>query len=333
MITQRIMSSLLLGVGILFFTSCSSEKLPLSAEQGLAKQGDNNQASSLAKSSHTFPEIIPLPDGFRPEGVATGRGTSFYVGSLEAGAVFKGDLRTGMGELLVEPEEGKIAVGMYVDERSNRLFVAGGGTGNAWVYDADTGEQLAMYTFSTADNKFINDVVVTRDAAYFTNSFQQEYYRVPLGAGGALPGQAEVETIPLGGEYQSVDGFNTNGIDATPDGKHLIVVNSSTGTLYTVEPVTGDAMATDLGGEDVTRGDGILLDGKTLYVLQNMDNQIAVVRLNPDLSSGEIVERITHPAFDVPTTLAEFGSDLYAVNAKFGTDPEGTPYEVVRVSK
>ncbi len=28
------------------------------------------------------PKILPLPDGFRPEGVAVGRGTTFYVGSL-----------------------------------------------------------------------------------------------------------------------------------------------------------------------------------------------------------------------------------------------------------
>jgi hypothetical protein len=90
----------------------------------------------------------------------------------------------------------------------------------------------------------------------------------------------------------------------------------------------------DLGGGSVPNGDGILLDGKTLYVVQNQLNQIAVVKLKSDLQSGEIVNLITDPAFRVPTTIAEFGSSLYAVNARFGTPPTpDTEYEIVRISK
>jgi hypothetical protein len=63
----------------------------------------------------TFPEIIPLPDGWQPEGIAVGRGASFYVGSLLTGAVYGGDLRTGEGEIVVPPQEGRIAVGLAVD--------------------------------------------------------------------------------------------------------------------------------------------------------------------------------------------------------------------------
>ncbi len=80
-------------------------------------------------------------------------------------------------------------------------------------------------------------------------------------------------------------------------------------------------------------GDGLVLSGKTLYVVQNQLNQIGVVSLSRDLASGDIGDPITSSAFDVPTTAAAFGSSLYAVNAKFGTPPEGTPYEVVRVSR
>jgi hypothetical protein len=92
----------------------------------------------------TFPDTIRLPDGWQPEGIAAGRGTSLYVGSIPTGAVWKGDARTGQGRVLVPPHEGRAAIGLEVDRR-NRLFVAGGPTGQAFVYDARTGADLASY--------------------------------------------------------------------------------------------------------------------------------------------------------------------------------------------
>ena len=52
-----------------------------------------------------------------------------------------------------------------------RLFVAGGMTGNAFVYDANTGRDIASYRLSRGGS-FVNDVVVTRTAAWFTDSFK-----------------------------------------------------------------------------------------------------------------------------------------------------------------
>jgi hypothetical protein len=128
--------------------------------------------------------------------------------------------------------------------------------------------------------------------------------------------------------------FNANGIEALPNGKWLLVVNSTTGTLYRVEPDTGIATMIDLGGEVVTFGDGLLLDGFTLFVVRNRLNEIAVVKLDSNLLSGELVDAITHPAFRVPTTIADFGNAIYAVNARFDTTPTPeTEYEAVRVLK
>ena len=88
-----------------------------------------------------------------------------------------------------------------------------------------------------------------------------------------------------------------------------------------------------LTGGEVTFGDGLLLEGRTLYVVRNRLNQIAVVRLSADLASGQVVRSLTDPDFDVPTTIDDFGNSLYAVNARFGTPPTPTtPYDVVRVS-
>lgn len=111
-------------------------------------------------------------------------------------------------------------------------------------------------------------------------------------------------------------------------------MNSSTGTLYRVNPSTGEAAEIDLGTDDVTNGDGILLDGKILYVVLNTANQIAVIQMDPGFTTGEIVNTLTTSDFRVPTTVTEFGNALYAVNARFGaiTSPS-TEYGVVKASK
>ena len=115
--------------------------------------------------------------------------------------------------------------------------------------------------------------------------------------------------------------------------KTLIVVNSGKGELYTVDPETGESALIDLGGDTVASGDGILLEGRTLYVMQNSLNQIAKIKLSGTLTSGTIVEVITDPAFDIPTTIALKGSQIAAVNAvDFGMSPFDE-YTVVLVDK
>src|SRR5262245_13218038 len=136
------------------------------------------------KAAKPFPPVIQLPTGFQPEGIEVGKGTTFYAGSVASGAIYRGNLRTGGGAILVPGGASRPATGIELDSR-NRLFVAGAGSGNAYVYDAKTGALIRTYNFATAPT-FINDVVVTNDAAYFTDSMKAVLYRVPLGAGGAL---------------------------------------------------------------------------------------------------------------------------------------------------
>jgi sugar lactone lactonase YvrE len=280
-----------------------------------------------ASSANRFPDVIALPDGFQPEGIAIGPGHTFYVGSIPTGRVWRGDLRTGEGAVLV-PDRGRQATGVDVDHR-RRLFVAGGPTGDGYVYDARTGADIASYDFADTGT-FVNDVIVTRSAAWFTDSFRPFLYRVAIAPNGRL---GSATAVPLTGDIVYGTGFNVNGIDATPNGRTLVIVQSNTGKLFKVNK-DGVTDEIDLGGATVMAGDGILLDGKRLYVVRNTFNLIAVIRLRPNLSAGTIVREITHPQFDVPTTIDEFGRNLYAVNARFSTPSEpDTEYWVTGVRK
>jgi sugar lactone lactonase YvrE len=268
-----------------------------------------------AKSS--FPERIALPDNFRPEGIAIGKRATFYVGSIPTGAIYRGNLRTGEGSVFIPGADGRAAIGVHLCH--HRLYVAGGSTGKGFVYNARTGALLATHQLTTATPTFVNDVVTARGAAYFTDSNQPFLYRV---------GRGGVQAIRLTGDYVHQSGFNANGIDTTRNEKTLIIVQSDAGNdvskLFTVDPKTGIARAITLN-QPITNGDGIHLDGRTLYVVQNRDNKVAVIRLARGLASGTVVTRLTDPDFDVPTTIDEFGKRLYAVNARFR--PMGTPPE------
>jgi sugar lactone lactonase YvrE len=277
-------------------------------------------------------DIIPLPTGFRPEGVAVA-GNALFVGSIPTGRVLRADLATGQSRILVEPPAGRSAIGLKVDGQ-DRLFVAGGATGEATVYDAETGAELALYTLAQGET-FINDVVVTPQAAWFTDSRNPVLYRLPFGADGALPAPGEVTALPLSGDFVFEPGVNNaNGIAATADGTTLIIVQSNTGLLFTVDPDNGNTRLIELGGESVPNGDGILLDGQTLFVVQNRLNQLAVISLAADLATGTVVQRVTDPAFDVPTTVTASDGHLFLPNARFGIpDPDTAAFSVIRIAR
>jgi DNA-binding beta-propeller fold protein YncE len=277
-----------------------------------------------------FPQVIQLPQGFQPEGIEVGKGTTFYVGSRVTGAVYRGNLRTGAGAILIPGGSGRTATGIELDSQ-NRLWVAGAGTGDGYVFNAKSGSLIRTYDFASGDT-FVNDVVVTKNAAYFTDSRKALLYKVPIGPGGAL---GAFTTVTLGSPFVLGAGFNLNGIDATRNGETLIAVQSNNGKLFRINAASGAIREITLaGGESVPNGDGILLTGKTLYVVQNTDNRVAVIALAPNFASGRVATRLSDPDFRVPTTIDDHGRRLYAVNAKFGVASPGTaPYEVVQLAK
>jgi sugar lactone lactonase YvrE len=286
-------------------------------------------APAGAAAAAPGPDVIPLPPGFQPEGVASGPGRALYVGSIPTGAIYRADPRTGEGSILVTGRAGRAATGLKFSR--GLAFVSGGPTGHAYVYNATTGADVADLTLTDAPS-FINDVVLTRRAAIFTDTRNAQLYRVARDASGAPTG--EVTTIPITGELAyDVDptSIDANGIVSGDDGV-LLVIQSRTGLLFRVDHKTGASTQVALTGGDLANGDGMLLRGRTLYVVQNRLNRVAVVKLDRELRSGTITTTLTNAAFDVPTTIARRDHDLFAVNARFGTPPTPeTTYAVVRL--
>lgn len=288
-----------------------------------------------------FPASIPLPNDFQPEGIATGPRATFYAGSLTTGDIFRGSLRTGKGAIFVDAPPGRSAGGMKVERDAKRLWVAGGPTGHAYVYSTRDGSTIKDLVLATGDS-LINDVTVTQHAAYFTDTFAPVIYKVPIGAHGRI---GTPQTIPLSGPAAVMGDFpNLNGIDAPRSGRWLILGHSSRGELYLVNPRTGASRTIAITGGTITPGtpDGILLDGRTLWVVENFAERLVKIRLSGDLTSGRITETFTSDLFRIPTTVAKSGDRLALVNARFDLGfpppfgpgaPAGTDFDVVQIKK
>ena len=306
------------------------------------------QASPVAAEHghQNLPDSIALPNGWQPEGITTD-GKFVYSGSLADGSIFRANVRTGVGKVLATGATGRMAAGLDFDKRRDLLWVVGGPTGEIRAQDADSGKVVATYEFpsTTADGRFLNDVVVTHDAVFATDSFNQELAVIPLehghghGHGSKLPPPSAATTLPLSGDvvFAPNGAFNLNGI---VESRHtLISVQSNTGLLFRINERTGVSRTINLHGDLVTAGDGLELDGRLLYVGRNsgeigIKGEVDAVKLSHSLTSGNVVATITDPTFDTPTTLALARHSLFVINARFASAPvptPDTPYSITRV--
>ena len=195
------------------------------------------------------------------------------------------------------------------------------------MYDTRDGSLVARYDNGLTDT-FVNDVAFDRAGnAYVTDSFAPRLYRIPAeqieqGVSGTQPLPTFVD---LSRTVRYRPGFNANGIVVTPDGRYAVVVQSNTGLLFRVDLRSGTVQRIDLGGATVTAGDGLELQGRTLYVVRNALERVAEVRLSGDLSSGRLVGEVTDPSFAFPTTAAIAAGRLLVVNSQFDRRPSGDP--------
>jgi hypothetical protein len=295
--------------------------------------------ASPAGQSGNFPARIDLPNGSFPEGIESGPGTSFFVSSLADGTILRGDLRTGSVAVLAAGAPGRASAGIAYEPGRDRIWVAGVGPpllGNAdvRVYDASSGALLA--TYQPPGVGLLNDVAVTREAVYVTDSSFPQLVVIPLAQDGALPPPSAATVLPVGGDFvqtpgdNPAPGINMNGIVA--EGDVLLVAQSSTGKLFRVDPATGVADELDLGGVNLGYPDGLELLGHTLYAVRPFQNRVTVISLSAGLTGGVVLGDLTDPSFDIPSTATVAAGRLWAVNLRFTTPPEpATPYWITQL--
>ncbi len=325
-----------------------------------------------AAAQQNWPEEIAIPTGFEAEGIERGKGAEFFLGGFSfssvlvpafggpphpmseyAGAIFKGNLRTGEGAILVDtrPTGGKPVSGLSYDPRTDYLYAATGFADlvngiitdqGVIVYDASSGDVIMEIGFG--DNIVINDCLVTRRAVYCTDSINPDLYKLVLGKGGRLPSNPVFEVISMDG-FEMQPGFNANGLVGKFNGKKLVIVNITTGVLYRVDTASGVASPIKIKGDEklFMDGDGLHLDGRTLYIMQNFSDKIAVVKLSENFKRGKFIKNI--PGADeinplkVATSIIGFGNSLYAINTHFfdllipGFNPANLQSDVVRLRK
>lgn len=287
-------------------------------EGGTTHHETTETSSSVGRYVLPGDEVYPEGVAYRPE---TGE---FFVGSTTDGTVFRGIVggEEEAGVFLEPGEDGRTtAVGMKVDDQG-RLFIAGGNTGRIFVYDADTGGLIRALDTPESKDTFINDVALTPNGdAYFTDSMRPTLFRVsstPDGEVGEAESWLDFEGTPI--EYQ--EGFNLNGIVASEDGRYLVVTQSNTGNLYRIDTESREVTQIDLGGETVA-GDGMVLDGRTLYAVRGQDGTIVAVHLAEDFTSGEVDKEFADPSFVRPTTIAKPDNHLLVVNSQFDRRESG----------
>ncbi|MGW7274584.1 hypothetical protein ACWGH5_29185 [Streptomyces sp. NPDC054864] len=278
--------------------------------------------------------VIVLPGATSTQGIAKGQGSTFYAGDLWRGNIYRGDLQKGSAEIFIHAPEGRLSMGLWADLEHGWLFV-GGGLGWAYVYDIETGEEVACWQLGKVGDlksTLVNKVFVNQRGAYFSDTSCCVLYHVPISQAGEL---GSPRTLTLSGPAAEVSGhFNLNGVVAPEGGAPLIVSHTAKGRIYTVDLDTG--VSREIEGVQVRSADGLLLQGRDLWVVQNWADQVSRVRLSDDLRSGTVEAVITDEAFQFPTTAIPVGDDRIAViNAKSDTGivPTAEQYEVVIVDR
>jgi Cu-Zn family superoxide dismutase len=294
------------------------------------------RAQTAAIEKYDLPADITFPEGIAYDAAAD----AIYTASALTGALVRVDLKSKTSEsvaaagVLVPGGLTKTfpaVLGMKLDSR-NRLWIAGGRSGKFFIVDSRSGTVIKQLDAPDPAKSLINDVALIGTTGYFTDTRVPTLWRIE--AKGDAIGSLEPWLDFSGTPLQYYEGANLNGITATPDGQSLIVAQMGKGLLYRIDVKTKAVTPIDTGGADLTGADGLVLDGRTLYVVRQTAVEIATVRLTEDLTKGTVVGRFKDPSLAWPATAVKVGDRLLVVNTQFNVrndKKETVPFTIAAV--
>ncbi|MCW2951207.1 MAG: hypothetical protein JWQ48_377 [Conexibacter sp.] len=254
------------------------------------------------------PKTLELPAGFSAEAMTAHAG-ALYVGSQIDGTVLRLDVKTGEQTTAVRGRPGVHSNGIRFAD--GRIIVAGGTTGKIFVYSAHDGTPIRTYDVRGG---FVNGVGILGHTAYATDTLKHVIYALPTSGKGA------VRTIAPTGDFKP-NAFDLDGI--IPAGGELLSGQYGTGILYKINPKTGVARTVDLGGATLPTNDGLMLNGRRLYVAENR-GKVQEVQLNGSLTAGRIVKTIPRRRLRNPVDVARIDGHLWVLNAHNPQRPKPT---------
>jgi superoxide dismutase, Cu-Zn family len=289
----------------------------------------------LAAPSAVLERLIVPGGATYPEGIALAPDASaVFTGSSNDGTIYRVPLDGSEAQKFsLGGSPGRTAaLGMKVHS-NGKLIVAGGGSGMVAILDTTTGMTERVLRSLEAPPSYMNDLTVTGDGTvYVTDSFRPFLYRFNVNEpSGVLEPWLDLSTTPI--EYQPGQ-INLNGIVSSADGTHLVTVQLVMGQLWHIDTVTQAVTEISLE-QPLTAGDGLVLEGTTLYVVQNSLKQISVLELAEDYSAANLTRTIQDANFKFPTTAVLHNGELLVVNAqldKLKTNAPVQPFYIARVS-
>jgi hypothetical protein len=269
--------------------------------------------------------------GFIPEGIAYDPITqTFFLGSVYKRKIVsvntKGEARDFAGE-----SDGLWSVmGMKVDSARRLLWVATAahpqmsnyradenGTSGVFKFDLRTGKLIKKYILhNKPDSHWLGDLVLnSRGEVFATDSLSPAIYFIPRQ-------KDEIELFMAGPPF-----VNVQGLDFTPDEKHLFVADYARG-IFLVD-VTNKKATELTPAPDVTLLgiDGLYWHKGTLLAVQNGINPPRLVRLFPSKDMRQIARLETieanDPLFDEPTLGVLVKESFYLIaNSQWGAIDE-----------
>ncbi len=283
--------------------------------------GVDRKLAQLREPVGTSTVAFRLPEkDLLTEGIAYDpQSKAFFIGSVHRRKILRRAADGTLSDFVGEGQDGLQAVlALRVDSRRHLLYACSAALPQMTGYARALEGQSAVLAFSLGTGRLARrwelprdgkphaagDLAIAEDGAvYVSDSLGSAIYRI-------RPGAKAIETFVPPGVFRSPQGLGFG-----PGGR-LYAADWGQG-LYRVDETGGRRQVSSPPDVPLYGIDGLVMDGRAIYVTQNGIEPHRVARLELDAGgnrvvSGEILD-MNDPEFAEPTLLVRVGGALYVI--------------------